>query len=73
MIVQELQAGCAAACPKSCGTSIRGYLAAYKAESGYELDEKSYKKLLASCARRCNAECAKGGSAYDYAVSFRRY
>ena len=71
--MQELEAGCSIACPKSCSTSIQGYLQAYKAETGYALDDKATTKLLNSCTRRCNQECVKGGTAYSFVVNFRRY
>jgi len=71
--MQELSEGCAVTCPTSCAAGIDNYLAEYTKESGYRLDDKAYKKLLASCTRRCNQECAKGGTNYDYAVNFRRY
>jgi hypothetical protein len=65
--------GCAQACPTSCKTSIDAYLKDYKGKTGYDLDDKASTKLLNSCTRRCNKECSKGGTAYDYVISFRRY
>jgi hypothetical protein len=71
--MQELNAGCGQACPASCSKSLQGYLQDYEVSTGYALDDKSYNKLLNSCTRRCNKECSKGGTAYDYVISYRRY
>lgn len=71
--VQDMIEGCAATCPKSCELSLSGYLREYTELTGYRLDAKSEAKVLASCTRRCNSECSKGGNAYDYVTPFRKY
>ena len=70
---EQLVDSCATACPGSCQASVASFLAAYEDRTGLVLDQKANSKLVKSCTRRCNQECSKGGTAYDYVVSYRKY
>lgn len=73
MSVQDADEGCALTCPTSCQAAVDAYLVNYGIESGYQLEEPAKQKLLATCTRRCNRECVKGGTVYNFVVNFRRY
>jgi hypothetical protein len=71
--MQGLEEGCSLTCPTSCQAAVDSYLQQYSKDTGYQLEAPAKQKLLASCTRRCNRECVKGGSTYDFVTAFRRY
>lgn len=71
--MQDAEEGCALTCPTSCQAAVDSYLSNSRIESGFQLEEPAKQKLLGSCTRRCNRECVKGGTVYNFVVNFRRY
>jgi len=71
--LQDVNEGCVATCPTSCSSALESYLEEYTQLTGYRLNSDTRAKLLRLCTKRCNQQCVKGGSAYDFVTTYRKY